>query len=300
MSNQQKVTINYLNEKKKKKEPITMLAVYDYPAAVLAEQAGIEILCVSDTGASILFGHPTNNEVSIEEELIMCQAVYRGSEYGLRMADMPYMSYHTSADDAIRNAARLVSEGGMEVMKCEGWKEVAPNIGAIVKAGIPVQGHVGITPMRLVALGGVYRTQGRTFESATRVVEDARLLVDLGCFSILCEGVADEVCHYLAETLPVPVISLASGNKSDGVHIIQCDLYGGTMLKGGKRFTPTHSKMYVDLYADELKAFSLYADDVLRRKYPGPEHTWKMKTEDLEKFRKAMKWNPTELEGEGH
>lgn len=291
MPERQKITITYLNEKKRKKEPITMMAVYDFPAAVLADLVGVEILCVSDTGAAILFGHPTNNEVSMEEELIMCQAVYRGSEYGLRMADMPYMSYHISADQAIRNAARLVTEGGMEVMKCEGWKEVAPNIAAIVKAGIPVQGHVGITPMRLVALGGVYQTQGRTAESAKRVVEDARLLADIGCFSILCEGVAEEVSQYLAMTLPVPVISLAAGNKADGVHIIQCDLYGGTMLKGGKRFKPTHSKMYVDLYGEEQKAFRLYTDDVIHRRYPGSEHTWKMKGGELQKFCDLMKWD---------
>jgi 3-methyl-2-oxobutanoate hydroxymethyltransferase len=291
MDNVKKVTIEYLMKKMDDEEPITQIAVYDFAAAVLCEKVGIEILCVSDTGASILFGHPSNNAVTMDEVLIMCKAVYRARERAMLMADMPYISYHVNADEAIRNAARLVSEAGMEVMKCEVWPEIAENVGAIVKAGIPVQAHVGITPMRLVALGGAYRTQGRTLQSARQVVEHARMMVDLGCFSILCEGVAEEVSAYLAESLPVPVISLAGGAKAHGVHIIQTDLYGGTVLKGGKRFFPTHGKMYVDLYSEQEKAFRMYADDVINRKYPGPENTFKMKQGELEKFRNAMKWD---------
>jgi 3-methyl-2-oxobutanoate hydroxymethyltransferase len=291
MADGKKVTINYLNKKKKDKEPITQIAVYDFAAGVLAEKVGIEILCVSDTGASILFGHPSNNAVTMEEVIIMCKAVFRAHERAMLMADMPYMSYHIAPDDAVRNAARLVAEAGMEVMKCEVWKEIAENVGAIVKVGIPVQAHVGITPMRLVALGGTYQTQGRTVESARKVLQDAKMMVDLGCFSILCEGVTEEVAAYLSETLPVPVISLAAGSRADGVHIIQTDLYGGTMLKGGKRFFPTHGKMYVDLYAEQEKAFSSYVDDVMNLRYPGPENTWRMKDGELEKFCEEMKWD---------
>ncbi len=286
-----KVTIDYLNKKKAKGEVIVQIAVYDFAAAVNAEMAGVEIMCVSDTGASILFGYPSNNQVTMEQVIMMCDSVRRATDYGMLMADMPYMSYHVSPEQAVESAARIVAEAGMEVMKCEVWPEIAKNVAAIVNAGIQVQAHVGITPMRLVAMGGHYRTQGRTLESAKRVVEDTRMMVDAGCFSILCEGVSEEVAQYLAETQPVPVISLAAGSKADGVHIIQSDLYGGTLLKGGKRFFPTHGKMYVDLYAEQLKAFQMYTDDVVNRRYPGPEHTFKMKDGELEKFCDAMKWD---------
>ncbi|MHB8621386.1 MAG: 3-methyl-2-oxobutanoate hydroxymethyltransferase, partial [Chloroflexota bacterium] len=204
-----KVTIPMLLEKKKRGEPITQLAVYDYPSAILADRQGIDILCVSDTGGMVLFGHESTVTVTFEEVLFMAQGVKRGSQYGLRMADMPYMSYHLSEEQAIRNAARFVSEGGAEVMKCEGTKYHAKNIAAIVRAGIPVMGHIGITPMREAQMGG-FSAQGKTAERAKELVDDAMAMVDAGCFSLLCEVTTSEVCQYLAETLPIPVISLGA------------------------------------------------------------------------------------------
>ena len=151
-----KVTIPMLVEKMKKGEPIVQLAVYDYETAIIADRVGIDILCVSDTGGMVLFGHETTTSVSFEEVMFMAQAVKRGSKYGLRMVDMPYMSFHLSAQQAVDNAAKYVSQGGAEVMKCEGNQHHAKYIEAIVKAGIPVQGHIGITPMRMPQLGGFF------------------------------------------------------------------------------------------------------------------------------------------------
>src|SRR5438445_11711694 len=213
-----KVTIPALMEKMKKGEPIVQLAVYDYETAIVADRVGIDILCVSDTGGMVLFGHEDTTSVSFEEVMFMAQAVKRGSKYGLRMVDMPYMSFHLSPMQAVENAAKYVSQGGAEVMKCEGNRHHARNIEAIVRAGIPVQGHIGITPMRMPQLGG-FVAQGKTAASAAALVEDAHAMVDAGCFSIMCEVTTQEVCQYLTETLPVPVISLGAATQAHAGHI---------------------------------------------------------------------------------
>src|SRR5688572_16946758 len=283
-----KVTIPQLVEKMKKGEPIVQLAVYDYETAIIADRVGIDILCVSDTGGMVLFGHETTTSVSFEEVMFMAQAVKRGSKYGLRMVDMPYMSFHLSAQQAVDNAAKYVSQGGAEVMKCEGNQHHAKYIEAIVKAGIPVQGHIGITPMRMPQLGG-FRAQGKTADRAKELIEDAQAMVDAGCFSILCEVTTDEVCQYLAETLPVPVISLGAGNKGDGVHIIASDLFHLY-----EEHTPRHSKIYTDLIPIMEDVFTRYRDEVRERIYPGPEHTVYMPEDERKEFQALMQWSPKE------
>src|SRR5919201_1333796 len=219
-----KVTINTLMSKMKKGEPITQLAAYDYRTAVVADRLGMDILCVSDTGGMILFGHKSTVTVSFDEVMMMSKAIDRGSKYGLRMVDMPYWSFHVSTEQAVENAGRFVHEANAEVMKCEGNKYHAKNIEAIVRAGIPVQGHIGITPMRMPQLGG-FVAQGKTAARALELVDDARQMVDAGCFSIMCEVTTEEVCQFLTEVLPVPVVSLGAGNKAHGVHIISSDLF---------------------------------------------------------------------------
>src|ERR1700741_3932413 len=179
-----KVTIPSLMKKMKEGEAIVQMAVYDYRSAVVADRLGIDILCVSDTGGMVLFGHRSTVSVTFDEVMSMSQAVDRGSKYGLRMVDMPYWSFHISAAQAVENAGRFVHEANAEVMKCEGNKHHARNIEAIVRAGIPVQGHIGITPMRMPQLGG-FAAQGKSSKRAKEMVEDARAMVDAGCFSIL-------------------------------------------------------------------------------------------------------------------
>lgn len=279
-----KVTIPMLMEKKKRGEPIVQLAVYDYANAIIADRVGVDILCVSDTGGMVLFGHEDTTSVSFEEVMFMAQAVKRGSQYGLRMVDMPYMSFHLSTQQAVDNAAKYVSQAGAEVMKCEGNQHHAKYIEAIVKAGIPVQGHIGITPMRIPQLGG-YAAQGKTAERAKELIDDAMAFYDAGCFSILCEVTTSEVCEYLAETLPIPVISLGSGNRADGVHIIGSDLFHLY-----EKHTPRHSKVYVDLIPIIEQVYKDYMKDVKERKYPGPEHTVFMKEEELKRFQEMVGW----------
>ncbi len=285
MNAKKKVTIPDLMEKKQRKEPITMMAIYDYPNAVIAERTGIDIVCVSDSGGMAVFGKENTTSVTFEECMIMMQTVSRGCKTGLKMLDMPYMSFHTSPERAIENAARFVAEGGAEVMKCEGTAAHAKNIEAIVKAGIPVMGHVGVTPMRITQLGG-FKAQGKTAERAKELIDDAMAMYQAGCFSILCEVTTSEVCEYLAKTLPIPVISLGAGWKADGVHIITCDLF-----KLYDRHTPRHSKVYVELLPIMEKVFKSYIEDVTTRSYPGPEHTIFMSPVERDRFQKLVNWS---------
>lgn len=281
---QKKITIRELQRKMREDEQIVQMAIYDYRSAVIADRLGIDILCVSDTGGMILFGHQSTVTVSFDEVMMMSKAIDRGSKYGLRMVDMPYWSFHVSPEQAVANAGRFVHEANAEVMKCEGNQHHAKNIEAIVKAGIPVQGHIGITPMRMPQLGGFF-AQGKTADVAKRLVDDAWAFVDAGCFSIMCEVTSEEVCQYLAETLPVPVISLGAGNKSHGVHIITSDL-----LHLYEEHVPRHSKIYTDLIPIMEDVFIRYRDEVRERVYPGPEHTVYMSPEELQKFAKEMEW----------
>jgi 3-methyl-2-oxobutanoate hydroxymethyltransferase len=283
-----KVTITELNAKKKRGEQIVQMAIYDYRSAVIADRIGIDILCVSDTGGMILFGHPDTTRVTFDEVMSMAQAIDRGSKYGLRMVDMPYWSFHVSPEQAVENAGRFAHEAGAEVMKCEGNQHHAKAIEAIVKAGIPVQGHIGITPMRMPQLGG-FRAQGKTADRAKELVDDAWAMVDAGCFSILCEVTTEEVCQFLAETLPVPVISLGAGNKADGVHIITSDLFHLY-----EEHVPRHSKIYTDLIPIMEDVFVRYRDEVREHVYPGPEHTVYMPEEELRLFEKLVQWAPKE------
>ena len=280
-----KVTINTLNAKMKKGEPITQLAAYDYRTAVIADRLGIDILCVSDTGGMILFGHKSTVTVSFDEVMMMSKAIDRGSKYGLRMVDMPYWSFHVSPEQAVENAGRFVHEANAEVMKCEGNKYHARNIEAIVRAGIPVQGHIGITPMRMPQLGG-FAAQGKTAKRAKEMVEDARAMVDAGCFSILCEVTTSEVAEYLAQTLPVPVISLGAGNRTHGVHIISSDLF-----HLWEEHVPRHSRIYTDLIPIMEDVITRYMNDVVSRSYPAEKETVFMAAEECKAFATEMKWD---------
>lgn len=279
-----KVTIRELQRKMRDNDQIVQMAIYDYRSAVIADRLDIDILCVSDTGGMILFGHKSTVTVSFDEVMMMAKAIDRGSQYGLRMVDMPYWSFHVSPEQAVENAGRFVHEANAEVMKCEGNQHHAKNIEAIVKAGIPVQGHIGITPMRMPQLGGFF-AQGKNSDRAKELVDDAWAMVDAGCFSVMCEVTSEEVCAYLTEVLPVPVISLGAGNKAHGVHIITSDL-----LHLYEEHVPRHSKIYTDLIPIMEDVFTRYRDEVRDHVYPGPEHTVYMQEDELKKFAQTVNW----------
>ena len=280
-----KVTINQLRRKAREGEQIVQMAIYDYRSAVIADRLGIDILCVSDTGGMILFGHKSTVTVTFDEVMMMSKAIDRGSNYGLRMVDMPYWSFHVSPEQAVENAGRFVHEANAEVMKCEGNQYHARNIEAINRAGIPVQGHIGITPMRMPQLGGFF-AQGKTADRAAELVDDAWAMVDAGCFSLMCEVTTQEVNEYLAQVLPVPVISLGAGLGAHGVHIITSDL-----MHLYEEHTPRHSKVYTDLIPIMEDVFTRYRDEVKAQIYPGTGHTVFMSDEEALKFAKKMKWD---------
>lgn len=280
-----KVTLRSLMRKMRQGEQIVQMAIYDYRSAVIADDLGVDILCVSDTGGMILFGHQSTVTVTFDEVMMMAKAIDRGSRYGLRMVDMPYWSFHTSAEQAVENAGRFVHEANAEVMKCEGNRHHAPNIEAIVRAGVPVQGHIGITPMRIAQLGGFF-AQGKTADRARELVDDAISFVEAGCFSIMTEVTTQEVTEYLAQTLPVPVISLGGGQGGHGVHIITSDL-----MHLYPEHTPRHSKIYTDFIPIIEDVFVRYRDEVRAKVYPGPEHSVFMDDSELEKFARAMEWD---------
>ena len=280
-----KVTINQLRRKMREGEQIVQMAIYDYRSAVIADRLGIDILCVSDTGGMILFGHKSTVTVTFDEVMMMAKGIDRGSQYGLRMVDMPYWSFHISPEQAVEHAGRVVHESKAEVMNWAGNQYPAKNIEAINRAGIPVQGHIGITPMRMPQLGGFF-AQGKTAVRAKELVDDAQAMVDAGCFSIMCEVTSQEVNEYLAQVLPVPVISLGAGLGAHGVHIITSDL-----MHLYEEHTPRHSKVYTDLIPIIEDVFIRYRDEVKAQIYPGPEHTVFMSDEEALKFAKAMKWD---------
>ena len=280
-----KVTLRSLMRKMRQGEQIVQMAIYDYRSAVIADDLGVDILCVSDTGGMILFGHQSTVTVTFDEVMMMAKAIDRGSRYGLRMVDMPYWSFHTSAEQAVENAGRFVHEANAEVMKCEGNRHHAPNIEAIVRAGVPVQGHIGITPMRIAQLGGFF-AQGKTADRARELIDDAIAFVEAGCFSIMTEVTTQEVTEYLAQTLPVPVISLGGGQGGHGVHIITSDL-----MHLYPEHTPRHSKIYTDFIPIIEDVFVRYRDEVRAKVYPGPEHSVFMDDSELEKFARAMEWD---------
>ena len=280
-----KVTLNQLRKKMREGEQIVQMAIYDYRSAGIADRLGIDILCVADTGGMILFGHKSTVTVTFDEVMMMSKAIDRGSDYGLRMVDMPYWSFHVSPEQAVENAGRLVHEANAEVMKCEGNQYHARNIEAINRAGIPVQGHIGITPMRMPQLGGFF-AQGKTADRAAELVDDAWAMVDAGCFSLMCEVTTQEVNEYLAQVLPVPVISLGAGLGAHGVHIITSDLFALY-----EEHTPRHSKVYTDLIPIMENVFTQYRDEVKDQVYPGPEHTVFMNDDEAIKFAKKMKWD---------
>ncbi|MCY0879333.1 MAG: 3-methyl-2-oxobutanoate hydroxymethyltransferase [Firmicutes bacterium] len=283
-----KVTIPKLYEKKKNHEPIVMCGINDYPTARAADLVGgLDIASVGDSGAMVHFGRDTTIDVPFVEELIMVQAVRRGTKYAMVLADMPYMTYQVSKEEAIRNAGRFVAEGGAEVMKCEGDRYTAENIAAIVRAGIPVMGHIGMTPMTASKFGG-FLPQGITAKRALELVDDARAMEDAGCFALLLEWCAAELGAYLSKTLSIPVISLGAGPYCDGVHVI-----GGDLFWMYDKFVPQHSKIYVNIREIYQRVYRDYINDVTERRYPEPQHWVNMSDEERLAFERALK---TELE----
>ncbi len=269
-SERKKVTVGDFVRMKSEKKPIVMVTSYDYPTATIADGVGVDSILVGDSYGMVVLGYDTTIPVTIEELLTVCRAVRRGSTRALLIGDMPFMSFQVSPEEAVTNAGRFVKEGGMEAVKVEGGKRMAPMVEAISRAGIPVLGHIGVTPQTATLLGG-YRVQGKTAEDGERLVDDAVALENAGVFGIVLEMVTEETARLITGSLTVPTIGIGSGGSCGGQVLVLHDILGLY-----PRFTPKFAKRYVDMAGQVREALGRYCQEVREGSFPGEEHVFKM------------------------
>jgi 3-methyl-2-oxobutanoate hydroxymethyltransferase len=278
----QRVTLSKLAEKKALGEPIVMVTAYDYPSAQVAEEAGVDVVLVGDSGAMTVLGYPSTVPVTIEEMLMLCSAVRRGLNTPLLVGDLPFASYEASNEQAIRTAQRFVKEAGCDAVKLERGGSSVERARAIIEAGIPVMGHVGLTPQTATALGG-YRSQGRTADRALQVARDAFGLQDAGCFAIVFEAVPTPFTEAVHGKLEVPIIGIGAGPATDGQVLVFHDLLG--IFDGhAARFV----KRYSDIRQAMIDGVAAYADDVRQRRYPEEEHGYTMAPDEAERLKELL------------
>ena len=277
-----KVTVLDVQKAKEEARKLVMVTAYDYPLGLLAAEAGVDIVLVGDSLGMVVMGLQGTVEVTMEDMVHHIKAVVRGCKGPLIVGDMPFMSYNTSIREAIINAGRLVKEGGCEVVKLEGGVDFAPSIQAVVRAGIPVMGHIGLTPQTASALGG-FKIQGRDASAAKHIVDDARALEDAGVFSIILEAVPAPLGKLIAETIRVPVIGIGAGPEVDGQVLVFHDIVGLF-----DRFVPKFVKQYANARKVMLDALIAYKQEVVAVKFPAAEHSFKMPDETLEQLKKLI------------
>ncbi|MBN1284204.1 MAG: 3-methyl-2-oxobutanoate hydroxymethyltransferase [Anaerolineae bacterium] len=282
MTDRKKITLPYLYKKYQDGEPIVMLTCYDYPTAYLQEQAGVEMILVGDSLGMTMLGYETTLPVTMEDMIRHCKGVRTGAPTAWLIGDMPYMSYQPSVETAIRNAGRFMAEAACDAIKLEGGREMADRMAAIVAAGIPAMGHLGLTPQSMSALGG-FKVQGRGAAQAKRIVEDARILEEAGAFSILLEMVPDRVCKVITERAGIPIISLGSGPHASGQLLIYHDMFGLY-----PRFQPKMAKVYGNAGEVILNGLKQYTSEVIGRQFPQPENWFTMKDEAYDELLKLL------------
>jgi 3-methyl-2-oxobutanoate hydroxymethyltransferase len=273
-----KVTTATFRKMKASGVPISMLTAYDYPTALAEDRAGVDSILVGDSLAMVVLGYQNTLPVTMDEMLHHCRAVARGSQYALLIGDMPFMSYQVSVEEAVRNAGRFLQEGGMEAVKLEGGQERLEAVRAITGAGIPVMGHLGLTPQSVNALGG-FRPQGKTAAAAVQLLEDALLLEQAGCFSLVLESVPARVARVVSSKLSIPTIGIGAGVGCDGQVLVTHDLLGLF-----DRFTPRFVKKYADFHGAMQRAFTEYIGDVHARTFPAAEHSVEMDEAEWQQF----------------
>jgi 3-methyl-2-oxobutanoate hydroxymethyltransferase len=273
------VTLTKLAEMRALGEPIVMVTAYDHPSAEVVEAAGVDMVLVGDSAAMTVLGYESTVPVTIEELLMLCRAVRRGLRTPLLVGDLPFGSYEASDEQAIATAQRFVKEAGCDAVKLEGGGASVKRARSIVEAGIPVMGHVGLTPQTAVALGG-YRAQGRTAERARQVMQDALDLQAAGCFSVVFEAIPSEVTDEVMARMEIPVIGIGAGPSTDGQVLVYHDLLG---IYAGHR--PKFAKRWADLRTEMVRGVAAYAEEVRSRTFPAPEHCYSIPPEELDRLR---------------
>jgi len=277
------MTLPLLAEKKRLGDPIVMVTAYDYPSARATEAAGVDLVLVGDSAATTVLGYNATTPVSLEDMLVLARAVRRGLTTPLMIGDLPFGSYEVSDEQAITTALRMVKEAGCEAVKLEGGGPASVSRArAIVGAGIPVMGHVGLTPQTSTALGG-WKAQGRTANAAARIAAEALALQEAGCFALVFEAIPSAVTEQLMTHMQVPVIGIGAGGATDGQVLVFHDLLG---IRDG--LGPRFVKRYANLQADMNAGVSAFSEDVRARRYPGPEHTYKIDPAELAELRTLL------------
>ncbi|HEX6584396.1 MAG TPA: 3-methyl-2-oxobutanoate hydroxymethyltransferase [Thermoleophilaceae bacterium] len=276
------ISLSTLAEKKALGEPVVMVTAYDYPSAQVAEEAGVDVVLVGDSGAMTVLGYPSTVPVTLEELLMLAQAVRRGLTTPLMIGDMPFGSYEASNEEAIRNAQRFIKEAGCDAVKIERGGTSVERARALVGAGIPVMGHVGLTPQTATALGG-YRSQGRTAERALNVMHDALALQDAGCFALVFEAIPSALTEAIMPRMEIPVIGIGAGGATDGQVLVFHDLlgiYDGHAARFVKRYAGVRDEM--------IRGVSAFADEVRSRRYPEPEHGYTMAPDEIARLHELL------------
>lgn len=277
-----KITLHTLKKRKEAQQPITMLTAYDFSGATLADRAEMDIILVGDSLGMVMLGYDSTVPVTMAEMVHHCRAVARGAKFAFLVGDMPFMSYQADVAEAVRNAGRFLQEADMEAVKLEGGREVVDTIRAIVRAGIPVMGHIGLTPQSVSALGG-YRVQGKTAVSAQRLLADAQALEEAGCFSIVLEAIPAPVAAAISERLSIPTLGIGAGAQCDGQVLVYHDLLGLF-----DRMQPRFVKQYAAIGETIAEALSAYRKDVVNGRFPATEHTYEMPSEELDQFLNSL------------
>jgi 3-methyl-2-oxobutanoate hydroxymethyltransferase len=278
-----KVTIATLMEKKRNHQAITWLTAYDYPTAQLEEKAGIDMILMGDSIGMAVFGYSSTLPVTMDIMISHTAAVRKGAPNVFLIGDMPYMSYQVSVEEAIRNAGRFMAECGCDAVKLEGGREMLDVVKALIKATIPVVGHLGLTPQSVAMLGG-FKAQGRDATAALRIIEDAKILEEAGICLLLLEAVPPEVAKIVTERASIPVCGIGAGPYVDGQVLIVHDMLG--MFEA---FTAKFVKKYANIGEQILKALKDYIRDVEKGAFPGPEHCYGMPKEEIEKLQGLLK-----------
>jgi 3-methyl-2-oxobutanoate hydroxymethyltransferase len=276
--NRKKITTIAFRLKKEQGEPIAVLTGYDYSTALALDEAGIDAILVGDSLGMVVLGYENTLPVTMDEMLHHCRAVARGVSTALLIGDMPFMAYQVSTIEAVRNAGRFLQEGFMEAVKLEGGRERLEAIRSIVGAGIPVMGHLGLTPQSVNILGG-FHSQGRTAKTAKRLLEDAILLEEAGCFSLVLESVPARLAGMISKKLSIPTIGIGAGVGCDGQVLVTHDLLGLF-----NRFTPKFVRKYTNLHDEMQRAFIEYIYDVRMRSFPANEHLFEMPDKEWDLF----------------
>ena len=273
-----KLPVPELVEMKRRGEKIVMVTAYDAPGARLADAAGVDLILVGDTAAMVVLGHDSTVPVTVDEMLFLTKSVTRAARRPLVVGDLPFGSYQVSDESALENSIRFVKEAGADVVKLEGAGPMVSRARAIVEAGIPVMGHLGLTPQSATALGG-FKAQGRTAEKARRMLEDALALEQAGCFALVLEAVPAPVAARITEALEIPTIGIGAGADTDGQVLVYHDMLG---LYEGR--SPRFVKQYADLAAETRRALEEYVADVRGGTFPEEQHTYSMPADELEAF----------------